>query len=174
MSEIRRPLLVLLFGLIFVLLQGMFRHLVGEGVPVPNLVLLLVVFLALHEGSLAGAVLAFLLGLELDLASGVLVGPWAGACVASFGVLASVSQRIFIDSRFVAVLAAFACSIISSVLYLFVVFEFKPAVFTLAPFSLLEAMLNAALAPLCFGLFRVVLVRRERIGAAGRLRSVHV
>jgi len=175
MLDTRRSLLVVIVGLIAIFVQGTVLRAIGPDWVVPNLLIIIVVFLGFYEASVRGATLAFLLGLELDFANGLLVGPWAGAFVVSFGILASLSQRIFVESPLAAVTAAFGCSIISDVVYFTLVYEFHPAVTVIVPFSVAEAALNAVLAPAIFGVLRMALIPRSRGGGgAGRLRSLAV
>ena len=172
MLDTRRSLLVIILGLIAIFVQGTVLRAIGPAWVVPNLLVIIVVFLGFYESSVRGATLAFLLGLELDFANGLLVGPWAGAFVVSFGILASLSQRIFVESPLAAVIATFACSIVSAVVYFTLVYEFHPAVTIIVPFSVAEATLNALLAPVVFGVLRTVLLRQARGGSSGRLRSI--
>ena len=60
---------------------------------------MVLVYLAFYEVSTFGAALAFLLGLQLDVSSAKLLGPWAGSFVLVYGFLGPLSQRIFIDTR---------------------------------------------------------------------------
>ena len=174
MLDTRRSLLMLILGLIAIYIQGTVLREIGPSWVVPNLLIIMVVFLGFFEASIRGATLAFLLGLELDFANGLLVGPWAGAFVVSFGILASLSQRIFVESPVAAMFAAFGSSIVSSLVYLTLVYEFHPAVTAMVPFSLLEAVINAVLAPFVFGFLKVIFATRSRGGMAGRLRSAAV
>ena len=175
MLDTRRSLLVLVLGLIAIFIQGTVLRAISPAWVVPNLLVIIVVFLGFYEASVRGATLAFILGLELDFANGLLVGPWAGAFVVSFGILASLSQRIFVESPLAAIIAVFACSIVSAIVYFTLVYEFHPAVTVIVPFSVAEAALNAVLAPFIFGVLRMALLPRTRSGgSAGRLRSLAV
>lgn len=173
MIDLRKGLLVLVLGVIAIFFQGtVLREVMPAGI-VPNLLLLIVVFLGFFEATIGGATLAFLLGVELDFASGLLVGPWAGAFVVSFGLLASLSQRLFVESVTAAMVAALACSLVANFVYFVLVFEFHPSVTEVASFSLVEAFINAVLAPPALALLRGLLGPRSR-GSAGRLRSARV
>jgi rod shape-determining protein MreD len=167
MIDTRRFLLFLALGFVAIFVQGtLFREIAPHAV-VPNFLLLMIVFLGFFEATIRGATLVFLLGVELDFASGLLVGPWAGAFIVSFGILASLSQRIFIESPLASVLAVFAGSIVSNFVYFVLVYEFHPSVTEVAPFSLLESALNALCAPFVFALLRGVVSNSSR-GGAGR------
>ena len=87
-----------LLGIVCCALQGSLLHI---GLPVslvPQLVVVLVVSLAFSEVSVFGCVMTFVLGLLMDFSSAMLVGPWAGALVVVYGVLAVLSHRLFIES----------------------------------------------------------------------------
>ncbi|MFM1847618.1 MAG: hypothetical protein RL417_1092 [Pseudomonadota bacterium] len=174
MLDTRRSVLVLILGLIAIFIQGTVLREIAPAFVVPNILLIVVVFLGFFEASLRGATLTFLLGLELDFANGLLVGPWAGAFIVSFGILASLSQRIFVESPLAAVVAAFGSSLVSSLVYFTLVYEFHPRVTVMVPFSILEAGMNAALAPIVFVFLRTVLFPRSRGGVSGRLRATSV
>jgi cell shape-determining protein MreD len=83
---------------------------------VPQCLVCIVVFLAFYECSFAAALGAFCLGLLLDIASGVSVGPWAGAYVFVFGFFLLLSQRLFIESRIVLVVATGAAAVMATLL----------------------------------------------------------
>jgi cell shape-determining protein MreD len=76
----------------------------------PRALVFILVGLGLFVPSAIGAVLAFSLGLLMDFSAGLLVGPWAGAYVTVFAVLAALSHRLFVESRIVIVVATFAAS----------------------------------------------------------------
>jgi rod shape-determining protein MreD len=103
----------LILGLVLVVVQGLLMYL---GVPVwalPQGLLVCAVFLAFHEFSVLGVVTAFLLGLLLDMSSGVALGPWAGSYTLVYAVFAFLSQRLFVESKVVAMLVVAAASLLS-------------------------------------------------------------
>lgn len=173
MLDTRRFLLFLAIGFVAIFIQGTVIREFAPNAVVPNFLLGMVVFLGFFEATVRGASLAFLLGLQLDFASGVLVGPWAGAFIVSFGILASLSQRIFVESPLASVVAVFASSLVSNIVYFVLVYEFHPSVTEVAPFSLVEACLNAVCAPLVFAVLRGVSAGGGR-GAVGRARGARV
>jgi cell shape-determining protein MreD len=77
----------------------------------PRVLVLILVSLGLFVPTVIGAVLAFSLGLLMDFSVGLLVGPWAGAYVTVFAVLAALSHRLFVESKIVIVAATFAGAI---------------------------------------------------------------
>ena len=118
-KAISRLVYFLLLGFVLILLQGLLRQLLPHALAayVPNLVLLVVLYLALFEIGVAGALTSFFLGLLLDVSSGLLLGPWAGACIFLFAGVSSVAKRIYADSTLVVMLAGATGSLLASCLY---------------------------------------------------------
>ena len=96
--SVRRFFIILALGIAAIFLQS---AVLSELPVIPNLLLVIAIFVALQEMSVAGASLCFLLGLESDLYTGVVLGPAAGAYVCLFGLLVLLSQRIFVEGVFV-------------------------------------------------------------------------
>lgn len=169
----RRRLLILVLGVLALLISGTAFRSMAPQLVAPNLMALLLVWVAFHDVSSSGALLAFLLGLELDFSSGMLLGPWAGAYVIIFGLLVLGSRRIFIESGLVVCLAVFSAVLLSTLLYhVTLVLVYGTARFELGVVStaLIEAGLSAALAPLLFYAARRAAPRREIEGAARRVQ----
>ena len=157
----RSPLTLFLFTLVILLLQGtLIRGIVSDHGIVPNLLIPVVVFLAFYEVTPTGALYAFLLGIEFDLFSGAHLGPWGGASVLLFGVIACGAQRIFIESVLAVIMTVFLSSLGASGVYL--LFTLQPKV-PLASYLLqmvMEALLTSLLAPLIFFVLRKFLYGR--------------
>ncbi len=115
---IKKLVIVIILGLIALFLQGMFLPLFLGDHYSPNLVTVLVVFIAMNYRDQQGLFLMFVLGLLVDLAFAELLGLWPSAYVTVFVVLLLLSQHLFVESRMVVFLAVFACSIITEVAYL--------------------------------------------------------
>lgn len=153
----------LLLGLAAILIQGCVFKILAADILVPNLVLLVVVYLAFLEPSTGGAFLAFILGLEFDLASGVLLGPWAGAFVLVYGLLVVLLERVLADSPVVIPLAALFGSLVGTITYLLLFFELD-----LEPVGgqlwrvCKVTLLTALLAPLAFRILQYVLPSGDR------------
>ena len=94
---------------------------------IPVLAVILVVHLGFHEVSLLGAWLAFVTGLVFDSSSGTMLGPWATACVGLYGILSSVSRRVFLDSIVSAIIISAFSAIFALLVYLLLVTQFRPA-----------------------------------------------
>jgi rod shape-determining protein MreD len=145
-----RLIICFLVALVLLVLQGALHQV---GVPawfIPQGLLVCVVFLAFYEFSLAGVFTAFLLGLLLDMSSGVLLGPWAGSYVVVYALLVFLSQRLFVESALVAMLVVAAATVISGVLFLLLAFEYQAV--TREDILLLvgQAFASALIAPLVF------------------------
>ena len=169
-AVMKRTVWVLLLGLIIIWLQGaVLRPLVSDNGVVPNLMLMLVVYLAFYEVTPYGALLAFLLGFEFDLFSGVRLGPWAGSFVLVFGVLACFAQRMFVESALATALAVLLSSFAASLVYLLCTYELHPPSAGRMAIVVMEAFLSAVIAPFAFRLLRVILRRREQ-AVTGHLR----
>lgn len=113
-----RLVVCVILGLLLLATQGLLFHV---GVPfwsIPQGLLVCVVFLAFHEFSVAGAVTAFLLGLLLDMSSGVALGPWAGSYIIVYAVFAFLSQRLFVESKIVAMLVVGAATLLAGGVFL--------------------------------------------------------
>jgi rod shape-determining protein MreD len=79
----------------------------------PQGLLVCVAFLAFYEFSVVGVVTAFLLGLLLDMSSGVALGPWAGSYTIVYAVFAFLSQRLFVESRLVAMVVVLVATLLA-------------------------------------------------------------
>lgn len=161
LSGFKRAIMALGVVLLAVFLQGTFFRSVLEGFPVPNLLMLLVVFVAFTEPTPLGACVAFGIGLLLDLSTGVLLGPWASAFIVLFGVLASLSQHLFVDSWFATAIVAFGASVVTSGLYLVLLYQFKPTSQQLVSSLFLEGLLTAVIAGPTLALLRRIFVRTD-------------
>lgn len=147
--------MVIVLGLVCTVLQGtVFRSLGPLALVIPNFALMLVVFLAFYEVSAFGALLAFIVGLELDLFSGVFIGPWAGSCVAVYGFLSALAQHLFIESVLAASIVVFLSALGMNLVYMILVFEFKPIEFPIFWRVLGDSFVTALVAPAVFWLLR--------------------
>ncbi len=167
---VKRTALILLLGLVAVWVQGgVLRSIVSDNGIVPNLILILVVYLAFYEANPFGALLAFLLGFEFDLLSGVRLGPWAGSFVLLFGLLSCFAQRIFVESLLATAVVVFFSSLVVSLVYFLCTYELHPLSSSRGGYILIEALLTAVLAPIVFKLLRLIVRRREQVTASGYL-----
>lgn len=170
-SRYRRALFILIVGLLSIVLQGTFLKLVQPSMLVPNLPLIVVVYLGFNEANRFGALMAFLVGLELDLYSGILLGPWAGTFVVVFTALSIISQRLFVDSLTVVFLATFLSSLVSCLLFVLLSSQFNPTLAGGVSISFLEALISGVCAPLVFLLLQQVLPWRKQLSGSMTQRN---
>lgn len=173
MSSVKRFFLILFAGVVTIILQGTVLKPLLPAILVPNLLIVLVVLLAFHEVSVFGVILAFLLGLELDIYTGLLLGPWAGSFVAAYLVFSTFSQRLFLESAFAAGFIVALASVLSNLVYLILVFEFSPVRAAAFWEVLTEALVSGICAPPVVYVLRKFLKRKERPTGI-RLRAARV
>lgn len=155
--NLRKVLVFIVVGILLLSVQSALRSLIPSFSHFcPNLVLVLVVYLALYEGHPSAPFLAFFLGLLIDCSTGVVLGPWAGASVAVFLLLSSVSQGIFLDNFFSIAVLAFVTSIVGAFAYAALNYKAMTinGVFFLGMFG--ESFATALFAPLIFSLMERV------------------
>lgn len=117
---IKKLVVFMLVAFSLLLVQGLLLPLVlGERFS-PNLITVLVVFIAMYHSNQLGLFMVFLLGLLLDLTYAELLGLWPTAYVVAFTILLLLSQHLFVESRMVVFLAVGFCSLITELVYLLV------------------------------------------------------
>ncbi len=157
----KKSIIIILIGFLSIIIEGMFGYLLGSFNSIaPNLTLIIVVYLGFYEANPLGALLAFILGLEVDLTSGILIGPWAGVFTLVFGILSGLSQRIFIDSPLSASVAIFVSSMIGNLLYLLTTHLSGTAYSRPILHIMLEAISTAIVAPILFKFLSKKLFKR--------------
>jgi rod shape-determining protein MreD len=97
-AEVRAAAIYALTGSLALLLQTTVLHTLTGDRIIPDLALILCVFLGLHEHSVAGATGAFLLGYLLDSFSGSLVGLNAFAMTTVYTLVYLISRRLWMDN----------------------------------------------------------------------------
>lgn len=167
MIAARRVILLCILGLLAVYLQGTLLRAFFPAWIVPNLLVTLLVFVSFKDVSPIGAGSAFLLGLELDLYEGVMLGPWAGAYVLVYAALASLSQRIFIESPFAAFSAVFCAVLACNSIYFSIVFLFREIPYNGMVLSLIEGALSGMIAPFVLRALRRFMRRYFRESGRG-------
>lgn len=158
---------ILFLGMLAILIPGTILKMIAPGMVVPNLLAVVLVYLAFYEPNVRGAILAFALGFELDLCSGVLLGPWAGAYVLVFALLVLSSQRVFIESAFVIVIGVFIASFLTVSLHhliLALVHDEINYEWSILFDTILEAALGAIIAPFLFYFFRRKIANKTLVG----------
>jgi rod shape-determining protein MreD len=154
--------LSLVLGFLCVVVQGVLLHSGVASFLVPQCTVLAVVFLAFYEVSVVGAVVAFVIGFLMDLASAEVIGPWAGACVAVYGCFSLLSQRLFIDAGPAAIIIAFVASAMAELLYLSIEPTPPEVTWALVGGIAARAVVTGCCAPLLFS----TLIRRVGKGQA--------
>ena len=152
---LRQSLTIIAFALFCVFLQA---TIFGTFLPrwmIPNLCLVIVIFLAVFEVNAMGALLAFLVGILFDLSSGQLLGPWSGALVCVYGIISQGGRKLFLDSWITIAGVTFVASIIAQAVYLFLLSQFKFSFGDLISATMHgSAFITALLAPPFFMLLR--------------------
>jgi rod shape-determining protein MreD len=161
-------LLVCFFVAVMLLsIQGILH---SVGVPawlIPQGLLVCVVFLAFYEFSLAGVVMAFLLGLLLDMSSGVLLGPWAGSYIIVYAIFAFLSQRLFVESVVVKMSVVAVGTILGGIVFLLLAFEYQSVSREDLVVLCGQALASAAVAPVVFKVLSRAW-RRSGVSVSGR------
>jgi rod shape-determining protein MreD len=127
---------------------------VRVGLPIPALVFPLILFMGVHEYSLArGAVVAFVLGYATDVLGIAPVGLYTFTYVATFVLARGAGVRLAAQTSWMQVLLVGAFSLLQStmVLVLLAIFGRDPWVpRTLYPLAFPHAVATAAVAPVAF------------------------
>lgn len=141
-------------GVLAMLLQTTIFPAVPRLPVVPDLVLVLTVYLGMRHHSVGGAAGAFLLGYFLDTFSGTVLGTNAFAMTASYLVVYLVAQRLWTDGGLpVMVMVFFAAGVreAATVFAAMLAESPGPAWQHVVRYGLLEAVLAAVVAPAVFG-----------------------
>ena len=154
--------LVFLAAMIGLLLQTTVFHMFPYGEWIPDFILILCVYLGLHQHSIGGTTTAFLLGYFADNFSGNTVGLHAFAMTLVFVLVYLVSRRLWMDNWVSNIAVVFVASILKTatiaILLIFYLSEDYP-VGRLFSSVWFDALLAAVFAPLVF----VVLDRGRRL-----------
>ena len=150
-------LLYFVIGIFLILLQSTFLHLLPFGPVVPDLVLVLCVYLGLHHPTVGAAVGSFVLGYSIDVVSSRLLGLNAFAMTLVFLAVYFSSRSIWLHHPVVSSLIVLFAALVKGValVLLWVVFLNTEGFWSGAVrYIIIEALLAAALAPLLFSLLR--------------------
>ena len=162
---IRLALLVGAAGLAGLFIQATLIHSAFPAAVAPDLLLVLVVLLALHQRSVGNVILSFFLGVLADFASGQFIGLNAAGMVVAFALVGLISSRVYAERSFAIALITFLCSLVKSLVCLLMLFVYAGAetvASNLWQVVLFEAILSAVSAPL----FLVLLQWSGRRGAS--------
>jgi len=106
--------LVMIAAVVGVLLQTTVVHLLPLGPIMPDLVVILCVYLALHEHTVAGALGAFLLGYFVDNFSGNVLGLHAVSMSLIFLLVYLLARQLWMDNVVANVAVVFAASLLKA------------------------------------------------------------
>lgn len=152
-AELRSAGIYVLAGTAALLLQTTVLHGLTGGRIIPDLVLILCVYLGLHEHSIGGATGAFLLGYLLDSFSGSLVGLHAFAMTTVYLMVYLVSRRLWMDNALSGVAMVFLGSLLKGLAIMMALAAYLSIdrmSFGVAQTVFAEALLAAALTPVFF------------------------
>ena len=161
-AEVRAAGIYVFAGALALLLQTTILHGLTGGRVIPDLVLILCVYLGLHEHNIGGATGAFLLGYLLDSFSGSVVGLHAFAMTIVYLVVYLVARRLWMDNTLSGVAMVFLGSLLKGtaiVIALAFYLSIDRVSLGVAETLLAEALLAAALTPLLFS----TLARTKRL-----------
>jgi rod shape-determining protein MreD len=157
-GELRAAGIYALTGSLALLLQTTILHTLTGDRIIPDLALILCVYLGLHEHSVAGATGAFLLGYLLDSFSGSLVGLNAFAMTSVYTMVYLISRRLWMDNTLSSIAMVFLGMLVKgfAILVALAAYLSLDDRLSLAAIQVLlaEALLAAALTPIVFGVIR--------------------
>ena len=157
----RQTLTILSVALFCVFLQATIFGTFLPRTMIPNLCLVVVLFLGAREVTILGATLAFMVGLLLDLSSGQLLGPWSGTFVALYGFISQGGKKLFLDSWITVGLVTFFSGIIGQIIYLFLLSSFQFSLSDIFSWTMFgTSLVTALLAPPFFLLLTSVVEKK--------------
>ncbi|MCB0353061.1 MAG: rod shape-determining protein MreD [Bdellovibrionales bacterium] len=124
---------------------------------VPNILLLLVLYLGFFESNEFGVIGAFLLGIFLDLSGGLVIGPWAGSFVVTFCALSLIADRVFSESPIAVSVVGLCGAALANVTFLFLTVEGLPYVRSMLSQVMSQAVVAMFLLPLLIPWLRWVM-----------------
>jgi rod shape-determining protein MreD len=140
-------------GVLALLLQTTVLHTLSGGRAIPDLVLILCVYLGLYQHSVGGAAGAFVLGYLLDSFSGSVVGLNALAMTSVYVVVYLMSRRLWMDNVLSAIAMVFLATFLKGAVILGALSTYlgiDRISLQAAETLFAEALLAAALAPAVF------------------------
>jgi rod shape-determining protein MreD len=165
--SMRLFLLYFVVGIFLILLQSTFLHILPSPV-VPDLVLVLCVYLGLHHPTVGAALGSFVLGYSVDVVSSRLLGLNAFAMTLVFLAVYFSSRSIWLHHPVVSSLIVLFAALVKGVAVALLWTVFLKAEgfwFGAARTIILEALVAAVLAPVVFALLRRGESYLKRFGA---------
>jgi rod shape-determining protein MreD len=150
-------LLFFLMGLLLVLLQTTFLHLLPLGPVVPDLILVLFVYWGLYHPTVGAVLGSFALGYSVDVMSSPILGLNAFAMSLVFLAVYLSSRNIWIHNPIVSAVVVFLASLVKGVALIvvwFVFLDMQGLWVGALRYVVLEALVASAIAPLLFAVLR--------------------
>jgi rod shape-determining protein MreD len=150
-------LLFFLMGLLLVLLQTTFLHLLPLGPVVPDLILVLCVYWGLYHPTVGAVLGSFALGYSVDVMSSPILGLNAFAMSLVFLAVYLSSRNIWIHNPIVSAVVVFLASLVKGVALIvvwFVFLDMQGLWVGALRYVVLEALVASAIAPLLFAVLR--------------------
>ena len=136
--------LVLLIGLFF---QSSVISGILPTAVVPDILVVLIVYISLKYRSVRGLFGVYCLGLLADLASGVYLGPNAAGAVVVFACSGILANRVYAERVFAIVFISLVCSICKSLTVVGLILTYTESMWEITP--LLKTIVFEALATAC-------------------------
>jgi rod shape-determining protein MreD len=149
--------LIFAAGMLSLLLQTTFLHLLPSGPVVPDLILVLCVYWGLYNPSVAAVLGSFVLGYSVDVLSSPILGLNAFAMSLVFLAVYLSSRSIWLHHPVVSAVVVFFASLVKgvAVVVLWALFLTMESFWIgAARYLILEAAIAALLAPFVFALLR--------------------
>jgi rod shape-determining protein MreD len=162
---VRAAVLLTTIAVAALLLQTTLLPLLAVGRATPDLLLIICVYLGLHQHSVAGAVGAFLLGYLQDTFSGSVVGLNAFGMCLVFTLVYLTSRRLWVDNAISKIVLVFLASVLKTTAVFALIAFFMSAGNlwqSVLQYLFLEAALAAVLSPAVFAL----LAHSQRLAVA--------
>jgi len=151
--------LILFVALLFILFQSTVLH-QCFGLYKPNLILIMIAYLALNRFAMEGAVLAYVLGALIELNSGAPAGLYPAALVLTFVAAKIISEMLFMNTMLSQMFFVIAVSVLSKfflllILSLYESWDGMSALFEQTLIALFPmVVLNFLLTPIVFFMLR--------------------
>jgi rod shape-determining protein MreD len=150
-------LLFFAVGMLLVLLQTTFLHLLPLGPVVPDLILVLCVYWGLYYPNVAAVLGSFALGYSVDVVSSPILGLNAFAMSLVFLIVYLSSRSIWLHNPLISAIVVFLASLVkgAALVLVWAVFLSMEGLWTgAARYIIMEALVAAFLAPFVFALLR--------------------
>ena len=151
---------IIFYCLLFTLIGIALHASVGNSLLVvaPDILLILVVRLAMYSKSVSAMILAFIVGIIADFATGVFIGPYAASYLLAYSLTAFISQKIYAEQIFSICILLLIASVLKAITYVAMVgmyTEFNILTLEFIYTSLYEIVFTIILAPLIVPLISV-------------------